>query len=279
VLGHKPFNINYERFFVVIKGQRKEHNKPYVTGVTTQGTVKKARRNIKKLMFRCLLSLLKNIIHRYALPPRLLKFEQTVGLLGLFCFSAVPANQSAPPIILIVGDSLSSAYGLNPQQGWVHLLAERLENKGYRYQVVNASISGDTTRSGLARLPQALQTYRPSIVIIELGANDGLRGIDPKQMQDNLLKMIALGRRQDAHVVLVGVRLPSNYGKVFIERFTAVYPRVAETTEVPLVPLLLKGVAENLDLFQTDGIHPGAQAQVIMLDNVWSVLNPLLIKP
>jgi acyl-CoA thioesterase-1 len=264
---------------MVIKGQRKEHNQANVTGVTTQRAVKKSRRNIKKLMFRCLVPPLKNIIHKYVLPPSLLKLGQTVSLVGLFCFSAVPANQSAPPIILIVGDSLSSAYGLNPQQGWVRLLAERLENKGYRYQVVNASISGDTTRSGLARLPRALQTYRPSIVIIELGANDGLRGIDPKQMQDNLLQMISLGRRQDAQVVLIGVRLPPNYGKVFIERFAAVYPRVAETTEVHLVPFLLKGVAENLDLFQTDGIHPGAQAQVIMLDNVWSVLNPLLIKP
>jgi acyl-CoA thioesterase-1 len=233
----------------------------------------------KKRMFRCLISPLKNIIYRYAWPPRLLHFEQTAGLLALFCFSVASANQSALPLILIVGDSLSSAYGLNPQQGWVHLLAERLGNKGYRYQVANASISGDTTRSGLARLPQALQTYRPNIVIIELGANDGLRGINPQQMQDNLLQMISLAHQHGAQVVLVGVRLPSNYGKAFIEHFAAVYPRVAETAEVPLVPFLLKGIAEHRDLFQTDGIHPGAQAQLIMLDNVWSVLNLLLIKP
>jgi acyl-CoA thioesterase-1 len=230
-------------------------------------------------MLRYLISPLKNIIYRYAWPPRLLNFGQTVGLLGLFCFSVVSAHQSVRPLILIVGDSLSSAYGLNPRQGWVHLLAERLENKGYRYQVVNASISGDTTRSGLARLPQALQTHRPSIVIIELGANDGLRGINPQQMQNNLLQMIALAHQHDAQVVLVGVRLPSNYGKAFLEHFAAVYPRVAETAEVPLVPFLLKGVAEHLDLFQTDGIHPGAQAQPIMLDNVWYALNPLLVKP
>jgi acyl-CoA thioesterase I len=230
-------------------------------------------------MFRCLISPLKNIIYRYAWPPRLLNFGQTVCLVGLLCVSTVPANQSSLPLILIVGDSLSSAYGLNPKQGWVHLLVERLENKGYRYRVVNASIAGDTTRSGLARLPQALHTHLPSIVIIELGANDGLRGINPQQMQDNLLQMILLARRHAAKVVLVGIRLPSNYGKAFIEHFAAVYPRIAETAEVPLVPFLLKGVAEHRDLFQTDGIHPGAQAQVIMLENVWSVLNPLLIKP
>jgi acyl-CoA thioesterase-1 len=264
---------------MVIKVQCNEHNKTYVTGAVTRMAAKKTRRNIKKRLFRCLVLSLKNIIHRYALPPRFLNFGQTVCLVGLFCVSAVSANQSALPLILIVGDSLSSAYGLNPKQGWVHLLVERLKNEGYRYRVVNASIAGDTTRSGLARLPQALQTHHPGIVIIELGANDGLRGINPRQMQNNLLQIISLARQQAAQVVLIGVRLPSNYGKTFIEHFAAVYPRVAETAEVPLVPFLLKGIAENLELFQADGIHPGAQAQVIMLENVWSVLNPLLIKP
>lgn len=181
-----------------------------------------------------------------------------------------------PPVILVLGDSLSAAYGLDTGQGWVALLERRLRDRGLPHRVVNASISGDTTHGGLARLPAALARHHPGLVIIELGANDGLRGQDPQRMRDNLKEMIGLSRAQGARVLLVGIRLPANYGRRYRERFDAVFPELAETTGVALVPFLLEGVARDRRLFQADGVHPNAAAQGRILDTVWARLEPLL---
>ncbi len=188
------------------------------------------------------------------------------------------ATQTTTPVILVLGDSLSSAFGLPPHKGWVSLLEQRLHTNQYDFNVVNASITGDTTRGGLARLPQALQRHRPAIVIIELGGNDGLRAINPKEMRDNLRRMTQLSQQHGAKVLLLGVRIPTNYGKAFTQRFEAVFRDVAESTAVPLVPFILEGIVEHPELFQADGIHPTAEAQTIILDNVWSKLEPLLVQ-
>jgi acyl-CoA thioesterase-1 len=199
-----------------------------------------------------------------------------LALSVLFYGYPAQADQHQTAVILVMGDSLSAAYGMDPQQGWVHLLGERLKQKGLEYRVVNASITGDTTRGGLARLPQALEKHQPSVIIIELGANDGLRGFNPKQIQYNLQSMVQLGQRHHARVLLVGVRIPSNYGKAYTQRFEAVFPSVAEATGIPLVPYILDGVVERPELFQRDRIHPTAEAQIIMLDNIWPQLEAML---
>lgn len=178
--------------------------------------------------------------------------------------------------ILVVGDSLSAAYGIKVQSGWVTLLQQRLDAQGSRYKVVNASISGDTTAGGLARLPQALAAHRPEIVIIELGGNDGLRGLPLTQMKNNIATMITKARAQGAKVLLVGIYLPPNYGRPYLQRFRAVYRDLAAQYSVPLVPFLLDGVATRLDWMQADGIHPTAEAQADMLENVWPHLRRLL---
>jgi len=178
--------------------------------------------------------------------------------------------------LLVVGDSLSAAYGMAPEHGWVRLLQQRLDEQGKDYRVINASITGDTTKGGLTRLPDALQRHQPDIVIIELGGNDGLRGFAPENTRDNLRQMIGLARQHDAKVLLLGVRIPANYGKIYRERFSAVFRQLAETEQVPLVPEFMSGVAEHLELMQADGIHPSRQAQPRLLDNVWPALSPLL---
>jgi acyl-CoA thioesterase-1 len=217
---------------------------------------------------------MKNHSHlsNYLLTMRL---SLLVLLVLLFGYPA-NADQHPPPVILIMGDSLSAAYGMDPQQGWVHLLGERLKQKELDYRVVNASITGDTTRGGLARLPQTLKKHQPSIIIIELGANDGLRGFNPKQIQNNLQSMVQLGQQHHAKLLLVGVRIPSNYGKAYTQRFEAVFPNVAEATGIALVPYILDGVVERPELFQKDRIHPTAEAQIIMLDNIWPQLESML---
>ncbi|AUB79122.1 arylesterase [Spiribacter roseus] len=175
--------------------------------------------------------------------------------------------------VLVLGDSLSAAYNMPTESGWVAQLSERL---GPDSRVINAAISGETTAGAGARLPAALERHEPSIVIIALGGNDGLRGISPAAMRDNLLAMIERSRAAGARVLLAGVRLPANYGTAFIERFRQVYRDVAERTGVRLIPMLLDGVAEDPSLMQSDGIHPNAKAQPIILQTVWSGLAPLL---
>lgn len=197
-----------------------------------------------------------------------------LALLLLLCAMAPIA--AAETVVMVLGDSLSAAYGIDREAGWVALLAERLHRQGYAARVVNASITGNTTRAGLARLPAALKRYHPDILIVELGGNDGLRGIPLQETRRNLARIIEIAQGRGICVLLLGVRLPPNYGPVFTERFQAMYRHLAQRYDVPLVPRLLEGVATNPALMQPDGIHPTAAAQPLLLANVWPKLKPLL---
>jgi len=192
--------------------------------------------------------------------------------------AVVNTVQAAGARLLVLGDSLSAAYGINRQQGWVQLLRQRLTKQGYDYQVINASVSGDTTRNGLSRLPPLLRQYRPDIVIIALGANDGLRGLAFTEISHNLEQLITLSRQQGCQVILAGVRLPPNYGADFNRRFAVIYQQLASQWKIPLVPRLLDQVSDHRTLMQADGMHPIARAQPQILDNVWPTLKPLLSK-
>lgn len=188
----------------------------------------------------------------------------------------VSAQADTSGSILVLGDSLSAAYGIDEDQGWVNLLRKRLSEKGYSQRVVNASISGETTRGALTRLPKVLQQDKPQVVIIELGGNDGLRGISLYEMQSNLKKIVQLSKKHGAEVLLLGMRLPPNYGSAYTKRFHATYKIVAEQAGVNYLPFFLEGVAQNRELMQADGIHPTAQAQGILLDNVWPLIETIL---
>lgn len=187
--------------------------------------------------------------------------------------AAAPAS---PPVVLVLGDSLSAGYGIPLAQGWVHLLQQRIDRTGLPHRVVNASISGDTTAGGLARLPPLLGEYRPAVLVLELGANDGLRGFSPKQIEAGLGEMIRMAQAAGSRVLVVGVRLPPNYGAAYRERFQRVFADAATRHGAALSARLLDGVAGNPALMQADGLHPVAGAQPRMLDNVWPVLLPLL---
>jgi len=176
-----------------------------------------------------------------------------------------------------LGDSLSSSYGLNRDQGWVGLLAGRLSERGLPHRVLNASVSGDTTAGGLTRLPPLLERHRPAVLIIQLGANDGLRGLGLEEIESNLTGLVRRGTDGGARVLLVGVRLPPNYGAAYTQGFQAIFTSVAERQGVPLVPGLLAGVAERWELMQPDGLHPTGEAQPLLLENVWVGLEPLLL--
>ena len=184
---------------------------------------------------------------------------------------AVPAPQT----ILVLGDSLSAAHGIAQNQGWVTLLAERMAQKTPPWKVINASISGETTSGGLTRLPALLATHKPQWVMIELGANDGLRGLPLKIMRQNLQRMIELSQQSGAKVLLIGMMLPPNYGFTYTTPFTAMYQQLAEEQHLPLVPFLLDGVANDPRLMQYDGLHPNVAAQPVILENVWRVAELL----
>ncbi len=184
-----------------------------------------------------------------------------------------------PPAIMVFGDSLSAGYGLPQGKGWVDLLRQRLERESYAYRLVNASISGETTLGGRNRLAEALAQHRPRIVILELGANDGLRGQALDAMRENLIAMARACRAAKAKVLLVGMRIPPNYGPDYTEKFHASFVAVANKMQAPLVPFLFEGFAARRDLFQSDGIHPDVDAQRLMLDNVWEKLRPMLTRP
>jgi acyl-CoA thioesterase I len=189
---------------------------------------------------------------------------------------ALPAATRPQPVILVYGDSISAGYGLAVERGWVNLLADRLREQGYGFRVVNASVSGETTTGGLTRLPRALSTHHPQIVIIELGGNDGLRGLPLATTRSNLEALIRLaagGRRQ---VLLLGMRMPPNYGERYTSGFAAAYHDLARRQHVALVSFLLEGVADQAALMQADGIHPNERGQPLLLDNVWPVLKPIL---
>jgi acyl-CoA thioesterase-1 len=183
---------------------------------------------------------------------------------------------SADRTIVVIGDSLSSGYGLNNEQSWVSMLETRLDDEAYGYDVVNASIPGDTSGGGLTRLPRLLETYSPEIVIIELGGNDGLQGLPVARLRDNLARMIELVKSAGGLPVLTGIQIPPNYGPAYTESFADVYAALAATYEVPLVDFLMEGVALDASLMQPDRVHPNAAGQAPMLENVWAILADLL---
>jgi acyl-CoA thioesterase-1 len=178
--------------------------------------------------------------------------------------------------VLVVGDSISAAFGIDTRQGWVALLEKRLVDQGYEHRVVNASISGDTAAGGAARLPGLLVEHQPNLVILELGGNDGLRGQAPAQLQQNLAGMVQQAQKVGAKVLILGMRLPPNYGIRYTTAFAEVFPKVAEEYGAALVPFVLEGAAGMPSMMQGDGIHPTAEAQPRLLENVWPTLKPLL---
>ncbi len=177
--------------------------------------------------------------------------------------------------LLVIGDSLSAGYGIDLEQGWVNLMRQRLQQRG-EFTVVNASIGGETTGGGLARLPNLLATFKPDIVIVELGGNDGLRGHPIGRIRQNLIAMTDLSREAGAQTLILGIQIPPNYGARYTDQFSALFPAVAADLQVPLVPFFLEGVVLTDGGMQADGIHPSASAQPRMLDNVWPHLEPLL---
>jgi acyl-CoA thioesterase-1 len=181
--------------------------------------------------------------------------------------------------ILVFGDSLSSAYGIAEKRGWVALLAERLQRERLDYSVVNSSISGETTAGGVSRLPRALERHDPDIVILELGANDGLRGLPVEAMGRNLAALIRMAQTSGAKVLLVGMRVPPNYGPQYEREFAAAFAETARRHQTAFVPFLLEGMADDLTRFQPDRIHPTEGAQPLLLENVWKALRPLLKRP
>jgi len=194
---------------------------------------------------------------------------------------AAAGGEAVRPLVLVVGDSLSAEYGLKRGEGWVPLLQQRLAREKVRAGVVNASISGDTTAGGRARLPGLLAQHRPDVVVLELGANDALRGLPLPGTEDNLTQMVQAAQKAGARVLLVGIQVPPNYGADYTRRFGEIFPRVAGKTQAARVPFLLAGVADAPDaaaLFQADRIHPNASAQGRLLDNVWPELRKLLAK-
>ncbi len=194
-----------------------------------------------------------------------------VGLIAL----AGP-GYSASKNLLVLGDSLSAEYGLPRGSGWIAQLQQRIADAKLSVNVINASISGDTTAGGRARLPQLLQRHRPAIVVLELGGNDGLRGLALPSTQANLREMIRAAKASGARVLLLGMQMPPNYGPDYSRRFAAMYPALARETGVSLVPFFLAGLEDTDRFFQSDRIHPNQRAQPIMLDNVWPELKPLL---
>jgi acyl-CoA thioesterase I len=198
-----------------------------------------------------------------------------LALLAAMLASAIALAQAAP-VVLIVGDSISAGYGLPSGVGWVALLQKKLEAEHFPHRVVNASISGDTTAGGRERLPALLKAHRPAITVIELGGNDGLRGGSLDAMRDNLDAMITEAQKAGARVLVVGIRLPPNYGPAYVQRFAAIYSDVAKSHKAAVVPFLFKGFGEDNAMFQADGIHPVAAAQGKLLDNIWLELKPLL---
>lgn len=194
---------------------------------------------------------------------------------------ALPAGAQAATsrTIVVLGDSLSAGYGIKVQEGWVSLLAQRLAAEGYGYKVVNASVSGETTQGGVSRLPRVLERHKPDLVVIELGGNDGLRGLPLAASRANLQRAIELAKAARARVLLVGMMIPPNYGARYAQQFRETFVELARENSIPLVPFLLDEVALNADLMQEDGIHANARGQPRMLENVWSRLKPLLVAP
>lgn len=190
----------------------------------------------------------------------------------------MPMSAMAKPIIVVLGDSISAGFGIEVEEGWVALLQKKLFETKSNYSIINASISGETTAGGLARVDQILTTQKPSIVLLQLGANDGLRGLSPVQMKSNLAEIVHRAQKAGAKVILLGMKIPPNYGKRYVELFYNVYPQLAKELDISLVPFLLEDVALNKDLMLADGLHPNAKAQPILADKIEPFLFPLLEK-
>jgi acyl-CoA thioesterase-1 len=198
-------------------------------------------------------------------------------LISLFVLLLIVGTSHAQePTILIVGDSLSAGYGIDVDQSWATLLQLRLEDQGYEHRVVNASIGGETTEGGATRIDQALQTFNPTLVILELGGNDGLRGIPANRMQDNLENIILKSEASGAAIVMLGIRIPTNYGRRYREAFEKVFRDLAYQHDIPWIEFFMEGIAFNEDLMQSDGIHPNATAQPLLLDNAWPIITAAL---
>jgi acyl-CoA thioesterase I len=193
-------------------------------------------------------------------------------------FIALQSAVASARTILVFGDSLSAAYGIPPEQGWVALLTQRLKAQGYGYQIVNASVSGETSSGGRERLPRALQLHQPTIVVLELGGNDGLRGLPLEELRANLAAMVQQAQAAGAKVLLVGMRIPPNYGPRYTEGFARVFPELASQYHVPLVPFMLQNVALDPQRMQQDGIHPNARGEPPVLETIWPQLSSLLKK-
>ncbi|HEY3539806.1 MAG TPA: arylesterase [Trinickia sp.] len=213
-----------------------------------------------------------------ALAGNLHRALLAIALAVVATSAGATADAAAPakPVIVVLGDSLSAEYGLPRDSGWVALLRRRLANERIDYSVANASISGDTTSGGRARLPELISRLKPSIVIVELGANDALRGVPLSTTEDNLRTIVKDAQQSKAKVVLVGMYVPANYGPAYTEQFHRIYGSLAKELDVRLVPFLLAGIENKPDMFQSDQMHPTEQAQPVLLDNVWPVLAPLL---
>ena len=190
--------------------------------------------------------------------------------------AAIPAGAAEAPTVLVFGDSLSAGFGIDVDQSWPALLQSRLQTQGYEHRVVNASISGETTEGGANRIPTALERFQPSIVILELGGNDGLRGFPPERMRGNLRTIIQTSKDSGAEVVLLGIRIPTNYGPRYTKAFENTYRELAAELEVPWIEFFMDGIALDRELMQEDGIHPNAEAQPILLDNAWPIIEQAL---
>lgn len=201
-----------------------------------------------------------------------------IVLPALLLTNLAMAETTSKQTILVFGDSLSAAYGIPKEQGWVNLVAQRLKDNQLPYEVANASVSGETTAGGLSRLPAALKQFKPSIVVIELGANDGLRGLPLNAMKNNLEKLIQASKQTNAQVVLLGMFIPPNYGPKYTNGFKAVFLDLSEKYKTPFIPFFLDGISGHSDLVLEDGLHPNVNAQRKILENVWPTLKPLLKK-
>jgi acyl-CoA thioesterase-1 len=194
----------------------------------------------------------------------------------LLLLAGTQAIANEEPTVLVLGDSLSAGYGIDVDQSWTALLQARLKEQGYEHRVVNASIGGDTTESGAARIGQAIETFGPELIVLELGGNDGLRGIPPGTMRENLRTIITTGTDSGAAVVMLGITIPPNYGQRYIEAFEDVFRELAAELDVPWIEFFLEGIALNDELMQDDGIHPNATAQPMLLDNAWPIIKSAL---
>ena len=191
-------------------------------------------------------------------------------------FAATAAQAATAPTVLVFGDSLSAGYGIDVDQSWPALLQSRLESQGYEHRVINASISGETTEGGVTRIARALENFNPELVILELGGNDGLRGFPPDRMKTNLQTIIETTKASGAAVIMLGIRIPTNYGPRYTGAFENVYRELADQLSVLWIEFFMEGIALNEELMQEDGIHPNASAQSILLDNAWPIIRQAL---